>query len=160
MLSELGLATHFIPSSRVPDLKAHLSSLPEELSADQVIDHTNATIEELYMERNSDEPPPILAGNVRSALDESFSKRSVEDIIASLAELSKKEDEVGKWAKTTLDELLLRSPTSLKVSLEAVRRGKKLSLSEVLDMELGIATAYIVRCPSYKALTGRYAHGL
>lgn len=97
------------------------------------------------MERGADEPPPLLVGKVRSALDTAFSKQTVEEIMASLTRYSENADDVGRWAKATLEELSLRSPTSLRVSLEAVRRGKKSSLSEVLDMELGIATAYIVR---------------
>ncbi|GJJ13106.1 hypothetical protein Clacol_007356 [Clathrus columnatus] len=140
---ELGLGTHFISSSRLPDLKAHLAALPEGLSLDKVNNHINTTIEELYVERNADEPPSLLVGKVRSAVDTAFSQRTVETIMDTLSELSETQDEVGRWAKVTLEELQLRSPTSLRVSLEAVRRGKGMSLEEVLNMELGIATAYI-----------------
>lgn len=135
---ELGIATHFIPASRVPDLTDRLASL--ETSNPDLID---AAIEELHFERSADEPPTPLTGDIRKALDHAFSQTSVEDIISSLADYAKKEGEVGQWTKTTLEELRLRSPTSLKVALHAVRRGKAMSLGDVLQMEMGVAAAFI-----------------
>ena len=82
---------------------------------------------------------------VRKALDEAFSEPTVEEIISSLTEMTKNEGEVGEWAKATLHELHMRSPTSLKVALQAIRRGKKMTLAEVLQMEMNVATAFIVR---------------
>jgi 3-hydroxyisobutyryl-CoA hydrolase len=108
-------------------------------------DIVDAAIEELYFERSDDESPTPLTGDTRKALDHAFSRATVEDIVSSLGEFAKQDDEVGQWAKTTLEELHLRSPTSLKVALHAVRRGKTMSLGEVLQMEMGVATAFIVR---------------
>ncbi|KAF8515829.1 3-hydroxyisobutyryl-coenzyme A hydrolase [Hysterangium stoloniferum] len=135
---ELGIATHFIPASRIPDLKDRLASL--ETSNPDLID---AAIEELHFERSADEPPTPLTGDIRKALDHAFSQITVEDITSSLADYAKNDGEVGQWAKVTLEELHLRSPTSLKVALHAVRRGKAMSLGDVLQMEMGVATAFI-----------------
>lgn len=52
--------------------------------------------------------------------------------------------EIRAWAEETLSVMNMRSPTSLKVALEAIRKGKQLSLLEALNMELKIATAYCV----------------
>lgn len=69
----------------------------------------------------------------------------MEDIVTELTNIAKEQDDTGKWAATTLDQINLRSPTSLKVTLEAIRRGKNMSLGEVLQMEMELATAFIVR---------------
>lgn len=87
-------------------------------------------------------------GVVRNALDSAFQHNSVEKIVKSLATLSSSPDtHVSGWAKQTLETLHMRSPTSLKVALAAIRRGKNMSLRDALQMEMGIATAY---CVSHK----------
>ena len=137
--SEHGIATHYIPASRIPDLKVRLSSL-ENATPDLV----DAAIEELHLERNRNEPPAPFTYEARLALDTAFGEKTVEDIYTSLTEMTWKEDDIGKWASATLDELNMRSPTSLKVALGAIRRGKSMTLGEVLQMEMSLATAYVV----------------
>jgi 3-hydroxyisobutyryl-CoA hydrolase len=103
------------------------------------------TIEELACEREQYELSSPLVGDIRVALDSAFSHNSVEEIFRDLQEFSNRSDAaVSKWAKQTLDTLRMRSPTSLKVALMAIRRGKNMPLLETLQMELGIATAYCV----------------
>lgn len=105
----------------------------------------DSTIEELHCERQPDEPSGKLMGAVRNALDSAFRHDSVEKIFESLATLSSSPDtRVSVWAKQTLDTLHMRSPTSLKVALAAIRRGASMSLRNALQMEMGIATAYCV----------------
>ncbi|KAH7889521.1 3-hydroxyisobutyryl-coenzyme A hydrolase [Phlebopus sp. FC_14] len=135
---EHGLATHYVSSGSVPSLSSHIAEF-EAPSFTQI----NRTIEELHAERQSDEPPRKLAGNIRQALDFAFRHDSVEEIFGSLKALSSCPDtHVNGWAEQTLKTLLDRSPTSLKVALSAIRRGKNMTLLEALQMELGIATAY------------------
>jgi 3-hydroxyisobutyryl-CoA hydrolase len=103
------------------------------------------TIEEFSSERQPDEPPPPFIGAKRAALDMAFRHDSVEKIIEELKTLSNSTDvAVSGWAAETLTALQLRSPTSLKVALSAIRRGKTMNLLEALQMELEIATAYCV----------------
>ncbi|KLO19153.1 3-hydroxyisobutyryl-coenzyme A hydrolase [Schizopora paradoxa] len=136
---EHGLATHFVPSSRVPQLLGELASFDEPTP-----ERINSTIEEFYGERSADEQGNAIVGDIRVAVDTAFGRSSVEKILESLTELSGSSSEaVATWAKATLAELNLRSPTSLVVALEAVRRGKQMSLGEVLQMEMGIATAFL-----------------
>jgi 3-hydroxyisobutyryl-CoA hydrolase len=107
------------------------------------LDQINCTIEELHSERQPDEPSGKLMGAVRNVLDSAFRHSSVEKIFESLATLSSSPDtRVGGWAKQTLETLHMRSPTSLKVALAAIRRGVNMSLQDALQMEMGIATAY------------------
>jgi len=106
----------------------------------------NRTIEDHHAKRLPDEPIGRITGCVRQALDMAFRHNTVEEIVEDLTKLtSSPDDAVAKWALETLNTLHLRSPTSLKVALEAVRRGKKMTLLQALQMEMGIATAYCVR---------------
>ncbi|EGO21178.1 hypothetical protein SERLADRAFT_398624 [Serpula lacrymans var. lacrymans S7.9] len=136
---EHGFATHFISSRAVPNLLSRLSDL--ENAAFGIIDRT---IEELHAERQADESPTRLTGPTRKALDTAFRHDSVELILQDLQGFTTPDSDpaVRKWAEQTLETLHLRSPTSLKVALSAVRRGRNMNLLEVLQMELGIATAF------------------
>jgi 3-hydroxyisobutyryl-CoA hydrolase len=140
--SEHGLSTHFVPSRRLPSLLDRLSALedPSPKIIDQTLNEFSSDLGDKW------ESP--LTGATRVALDSCFSHDTVEEIIKSLNSVIEKEggnpDLVG-WAKSTLKELELRSPTSLKVSLEAIRRGKNMTLDEALRMEMRIASAFCVR---------------
>jgi 3-hydroxyisobutyryl-CoA hydrolase len=104
----------------------------------------NRVIEESTERRPEDSKPVPLRGEVRAALDETFSLSSVKDIIRRLDSLSQRGGEVGLWANQTFETLKARSPTSLAVALELVRRGRTLSLAEAFDMEYRMAVAYCV----------------
>ncbi|KAH7911408.1 ClpP/crotonase-like domain-containing protein [Hygrophoropsis aurantiaca] len=135
---EHGLATHFIPSRAISNLLDRLADLPTSNP-----ERVNLAIEELHAERQSDEPLGKLTGATRQALDSAFAHDSVELIVQSLEEFTSASDRgVSEWAKKTLETLHMRSPTSLKVSLSAIRRGKTMTLFEALQMEMGIATSY------------------
>jgi 3-hydroxyisobutyryl-CoA hydrolase len=138
--SELGFATHFIPSRRIPILLDRLAVL--ENAHPSVIDNT---IEEFSSERQLDEAPTPFTGVKRDALDFAFRHNRVEDIFADLESfVTHKDTAISQWAAETIATLNLRSPTSLKVALKAIRKGKNMTLLEALEMELKIATAYCV----------------
>lgn len=139
--SEHGFATHYIPARRIPTLLERLAAL--EHPHPTVIDRA---IEELSLEHQSDERlTSTLTGKIRSALDYAFRHDTVEKILEDLKSFLNHGDEsVRDWAKNTLAMLELRSPTSLKVALKAIRKGRDLTLLEALNMELKIATAYCV----------------
>lgn len=79
-------------------------------------------------------------------MDFAFRHDKVESIVEDLKAIAQKHqsEEVKEWAQKTLDTLNLRSPTSLRIALTAVRRGKHMSLGEALQMELNFATAICV----------------
>jgi 3-hydroxyisobutyryl-CoA hydrolase len=82
----------------------------------------------------------------RAAVDWAFRHNKVEKIIEELRSLSSHNDpSISKWASVTLDTLNLRSPTSLKVALRAIRAGRTKNLLQALEMELQIAAACCVR---------------
>lgn len=108
-------------------------------------DTIDTAIEELHYEREPGEPPAPFTGAKRVALDAAFCHDQVEKIIHSLKSYAGGNDAtVSDWAKETLSALHMRSPTSLKVALQAIRKGKGMSLLEALQMELRISTAFCV----------------
>jgi 3-hydroxyisobutyryl-CoA hydrolase len=123
----------------VESLIKHLSSL-EDPTAEMI----DRTIEESYDLPEKRELSSSLVGRVRAALDESFRLNTVEGILGKLENLESRQDPVGEWARSTLKALSERSPTSLKVTLELIRRGKNMSLAQALQMEYNMATAYCV----------------
>jgi 3-hydroxyisobutyryl-CoA hydrolase len=137
--SEHGLATHFIPSSRVENLIGQLAALQDPTM--EMIDRAIEESYELPATRRLSSP---LTASIREALDHAFEPNDAEIIMERVQRLSSEVDEVGEWAQATLIALKERSPTSLKVTLELIRRGKSMTLGQALQMEYKMATAYCV----------------
>ncbi|THV07797.1 3-hydroxyisobutyryl-coenzyme A hydrolase isoform 1 [Dendrothele bispora CBS 962.96] len=136
---EHGIATHYIPAKRIPMLLENVSALenPKFVQINKVIED-NVSEPETPGTLTSD-----LVGAKRIAIDYAFAHNKVEDIYTALAELKSDSDaSISEWASKTIDTLDMRSPTSLKVALKAVRTGKSMSLLEALEMEYRIAAAY------------------
>lgn len=74
-----------------------------------------------------------------------FGSSSVEEI---LAKLDAEEGEFEAWAKETATEIRKKSPTSLRIAFEQMRRGKALTLAEALQLEYRIASHLVTR-PDY-----------
>ncbi|KAK6919782.1 Enoyl-CoA hydratase/isomerase domain [Dillenia turbinata] len=120
-----GLATHFVPSEKLPELEKHLVSLN---SGDK--EKVKSVIEEFSLEVSVDEDS-ILAK--QSTINSCFSKESVEEIIESLeAEASK---EGNGWIGPVLKSLKRSSLVGLKVTFRSVREGRKQTLAECLKKE-------------------------
>ncbi|KAI0306718.1 3-hydroxyisobutyryl-coenzyme A hydrolase [Multifurca ochricompacta] len=136
---EHGLATHYIPSARVPMLLDTLATLEKPTFA-----QVNEAIEDLHYDREPADPVAPLSGATRVALDSAFSQETVEAIVDALQSYATGEEsaEVVQWAKNTLTMLEDRSPSSLKIALMAIKKGKSLDLLESFKMELGIADAF------------------
>ena len=107
----------------------------------------NDLLEQESSERDPDEPTTSFTGAHREALDSAFKHDTVEQIIAALQDIAgnHENENIRNWAAETLTTLELRSPTSLKVALAAIRKGREMNLLEALQMELNIATAFCVR---------------
>ena len=151
-----GLATHYVPQRRVPAVLDALASLDNP-----TMDMINSTIELSYYEPESPEPQIPLIGSVRAALDSAFGHKSVEGILESLENYKESSDEqIKAWATSTLETLNLRSPTSLRVALHALRENKDSGLIDALRTELGIATALCVRYLLAVTLADNYLSAL
>ncbi|RZC74130.1 hypothetical protein C5167_049611 [Papaver somniferum] len=133
-----GLATHYVPSvmheciyNLFPISEQRLSSLEDALckanSADQAI--VSAIIDEFS------EKPTLKEKSAYQRLgiiDRCFSRRTVEEILSALErETVRAED----WIFTAIQSLKKASPTSLKISLKAIREGRLQGVGQCLIQE-------------------------
>ena len=130
---EWGLGDVYVPASQWIDLVDALRTSPQ-LSAEHVV----ATV----MER-ADLAPAADPKAAAERIDRHFGEPTLAGILASLAAAD------DDWARQTHDILLQRSPTMLAVTLELVRRGRKLSLADDLRLERDLVHhAFHLRGPS------------
>ncbi|KAG2712675.1 hypothetical protein I3760_04G137300 [Carya illinoinensis] len=105
-----GLATHFVPSEKLPVLEKRLISLN---SGDK--NAVKSAIEEFSVDVQLDENSVL---NKKSIIDECFSKNNVVDIIKSFESEASKEG--NGWIGAYLKGLKRSSPTGLKITLKSV----------------------------------------
>lgn len=130
-LTALGLATHFAPASA-------LGALVDELAAADWNGDAHRVADAIVGNQAVDAPTGSFIAAHRALIDRCFGKTRVEDIFAAL------EAEGGAFADETLATLRVMSPTSLKLTLEMVRRGSALDFDDCMRMEYRLA-AWIVR---------------
>lgn len=124
-LYALGLATHVVDSDQVEGLLTALESAttPQRVAATLTDAHKDP------------EPAPI--AEVMTLIDEYFDGHSVDDILTGLS------SDQHPWCQKQLDLLKTKSPTSLMVTFEQMRRGEALeSFPEVMQMEYRM----VLRC--------------
>ncbi|MFD5801399.1 enoyl-CoA hydratase/isomerase family protein [Streptomyces sp. NPDC127020] len=115
-----GLADHYVPSAALGGFVDELAELPAAEALDR---YTQAP------------PPGVLAAH-RTWIDTCYATDGVEEAVRRLY------DHGDPAAKEAAETLLTRSPTSLKVTLAAVRRARGLgSLERVLDQEYRVSCA-------------------
>lgn len=119
-----GIATHFVPSSRLEALESRLAEI-DEPSHDLV----HKTIEEFAVETGHTPQTYTLHGEDRLTVDKCFQYNTVEEIVRALKENG------SRFALDTVNTMMKRSPISLKVTLEHLRKGSKLSVKDCLRME-------------------------
>ena len=115
----IDLATHYVPSDALEDLKAKLVADPRD--AEAILDAASIA------------PPdaPILAQ--RHEIDRFFAADTVEEILAAL------EADEGEWAQKTLAGLRTKSPQSCKVALRELREAAlRTDFAEEMRAEYGI----------------------
>ena len=106
----LGLATHFVPSDRLGDVKAALIERPAEVEA--------------ILAGASGEPgtPALLAH--AGAIERLFAADRLEEVFAAL------EADPGEFARATLATLRTKSPQAMKVSLKLLLDGHAMATFE------------------------------
>ncbi|MET7617863.1 enoyl-CoA hydratase/isomerase family protein [Streptomyces sp. NPDC005408] len=119
-----GLADHFVPSQHL----AELTASPAELDVAEAVARYAVAAPEGELARH------------REWIDDSYAADSVEEILDRLLDCGE------PAAKEAAETILTRSPTSLKVTLAAVRRARALGVLEaVLDQE------YRVSCVAFSS---------
>lgn len=121
----LGLATHYVPSERGEQLIAAIA------------DDGVAAIESFA----SDAPRSDEIQSLRELASQCFAHDRIESIVEALAELADGDSELSELAAQVRTKLSQRSPTSLKIVMEQMKRGKNLSFSECLVMEYRLSQA-------------------
>ncbi|XP_009140983.1 3-hydroxyisobutyryl-CoA hydrolase 1 isoform X1 [Brassica rapa] len=121
-----GLATHFVPSTRLTALEADLCRVG---SSDPVT--YASTILDAYTQHPH--PKQKSACHRLDVIDKCFSRRTVEEIISALErEATHKPDD---WISATIGALKKASPASLKISLRSIREGRLQGLGQCLIRE-------------------------
>ncbi|MEU9147817.1 enoyl-CoA hydratase/isomerase family protein [Streptomyces sp. NPDC048349] len=113
-----GLADHFVPAARLPELTTALAAAPVH----EVLPRYAAT------------PPPGELADRRPWIDHCYAADTVEEIVERLLA------DGDPAAKEAAETVLAKSPTALKVTLAALRRAAELgSLEEVLVQEFRVS---------------------
>ena len=120
-----GIATHHVRSERFPDL---LDALCGNVSVDALL----AAFAEPVGEG------PVTAR--RGAIDRLFAASRVEDILAAL---DAERGAEAEWAHATAETMRKKSPTSLKIALAQVRRGREWSFEECMRAEMRIVSRIV-----------------
>ena len=115
----LRLATHYIPSDAVEDVKARIAEDPDAVEA--------------ILAEASVAPPPARILDLVDDIDRLFASDRLEDIIAAL------EADPSEWAQKQRAILRTKSPISCKVSLRLLVESPKLdSFADQMKLEFGI----------------------
>ncbi|MBP5855754.1 enoyl-CoA hydratase/isomerase family protein [Marivibrio halodurans] len=123
----LGLATHVVGSDDLPALEAALAGA--SLKGDAA-----AAIGAVLADFNRHAGEPVLAPN-RAIIDRCFAHDRLEDIFDALAA------DGSAFAAETLAVLEKKSPTSMKVTLAQLRRGRELGFDACMTMEYRLSQA-------------------
>lgn len=165
-LRQAGIATHYVPSDQLEAIQDQLSQLEfsSNLSKTEKYDMVNNVLNEFSLDSplqtsEKESPGYNLVGIKRQAIDSAFSHDSVEKIISSLRQMEQNPPQdaldIGQWAKEIADTIEFRSPTSCKVTLQAYKRGSRLNIDRVFDMELKLASRFCV-CVIYEEKKQNY----
>lgn len=132
--SHARLATHFIPSNRLEDVKASLAR------GDHSLESINCVLEAF-----SGSYAPYTMDKLRPVIEECFSKYEVKDIEAAVrGKINSSDDEIAKWATMTLAQLEAASPTALFLTLELLKKARRESLTSCLRNEYAICYQLLV----------------
>jgi enoyl-CoA hydratase len=132
-----GIATHRIASRALPDLLAALCG--------------NVPVEALlgaFAEPAGEGPLSAL----RPAIDRLFTGDSVEGILAALDAEAAGQGADADFARAAAASIRLKSPTSLKIALAQLRRGRELDFAECMRTEFRIVSRLLLGHDLYEGI--------
>jgi enoyl-CoA hydratase len=132
-----GVATHHIPSRRFADV---LEALCGPDAVDAVLAGFAAA------------PGHAQVLARRAMIDRVFAGDRVESILARLAREAGEAGPDGDWAKATAATLNTKSPTSLKIALAQMRRGKAWSFAQCMTAEFRIVSRIVYSHDFYEGV--------
>ena len=122
-----GLADHCLPHERFAEFQQRLDQQDWHAPAGE-------TLTRLLTSMAACDLPQASFKTLAPAIEEHFGHADIPAIRASLA--AEQRPEYRDWAVETLKTLDSRSPLAVSVTLELLRRGRKLSLAECFALEL------------------------
>ncbi|BFZ22788.1 hypothetical protein BsWGS_25827 [Bradybaena similaris] len=124
-VKHIGIATHFVDSTKADELQKRLSGLGSRPSKDQIA----SVLEELQAQSKVDADKEFSLKPHLDKIHQLFAGTTMESIFESL------ERDNSQWASQQLQILKKMSPTSLKITLRLLHEGKNRSLAENLVVE-------------------------
>lgn len=147
------MASHYVPSSNLAALEDRLAHLEQPADAKSMHELINTAINEFTIDADAaSKLANPLSGRIREAIDVSFRHTDLQRILADLDKLAEgkhadarfaDDAAVANWAGKTAAAIRLRSPTSCAVTVEALKRGRKMSIDEVFDQDMRISSACV-----------------
>ena len=134
---DAGIATHHVPSRRFAEV---LEALCGSDPVDAVLADFAAAPGQ----------GPILAR--RDVIDRLFAGDRMEAILARLDHEAPEAGPNGKWAKATTAAISSKSPTSLKIALAQMRRGKAWSFAQCMQAEFRIVSRIVYSHDFYEGV--------
>ncbi|OMH80941.1 putative 3-hydroxyisobutyryl-CoA hydrolase 3 [Zancudomyces culisetae] len=132
-----GIGTHYVKSKKLPELEERLARIQHK-----DYNAINKVLEEFVEPDVNASQGKIYTYSMlkyTDVINRCFCFSTIEDIMGAL----KRETDMQEWAVVTIEEMKKRSPTSLKVTLELLRRGRNMSLKACLEMESQVACRII-----------------
>ncbi len=125
----LGLATHYIPSSALEEVKAQIAARPDRIKG--ILGRASVTPPEARIEANLQH------------INKTFASDRFEDILAAL------EADGSEWAETELATLRAKSPQACKVALRLLAQGARMQdFADEMRQEYAVA-AHVVQRPDF-----------
>ncbi|HEX8193501.1 MAG TPA: enoyl-CoA hydratase/isomerase family protein [Allosphingosinicella sp.] len=122
----LGLATHYVESLSLDDLKARIAAEPDRIEA--------------LLAEHATPPPPARIEERLADIDRLFASNDYEEVLAALR------DEPSEWAQAQLESLACKSPQACKVSLRMLYDGAlMIDFAEEMRQEYAVATRVVQR---------------
>lgn len=138
-----GLATHYVPSTQLDELEAALITASQKLQPTATSENSIAPVLLSFHSMPSTDPQNSDLAKQKAIIEKVFGpalqnkNHGVEAICDDLAKLGDDDDDFGTKTLSTLEKM---SPTSLKVTLEGLRRGaQQPTLGDDLVMEFRMA---------------------
>lgn len=131
------VCTHHVAASRFPDLT-------EALCGNVSVDATIAAFAE-----------PVSGGEIatkRDLIDRLFTGNQIEEILASLDREARASGENAAWAGKIAAIVRTKSPTSLQIALEQMKRGAKWTFEECMQAEYRIVSRVLYEDDFYEGV--------
>lgn len=125
-----GIATHYVPAEKTPELEEALNNIKEGDNVEDILVKYTET---------PDDSKSLLKQH-ESAIENCFHpSKSLAEIKDALKAVSKSGSVSAEWAQKTLNTLSKMSPTSILVTYHQLQRGAGNSLKDCLEMEFRLS---------------------